>query len=74
MVVCHCTAVNDERIRSVLAAGATDIDDLVADIGARCGAGSRCGGCLDTIRSLVAHHLARPVDVAIGRSGSLASA
>lgn len=74
MLVCHCTAVNDERIRAVLGSGADDVDEIVADVTARCGAGSRCGGCIDTIRSLVARHLAGPVEVALGARGSLASA
>lgn len=49
MVVCHCEAVNDRRIRDEIAEGALDADALAE----RCGAGGQCGGCQDTIDELL---------------------
>ena len=49
MVVCHCEAVNDRVIRATLDAGSMSLPDIAA----ACGAGSQCGGCVDTIRSLL---------------------
>jgi bacterioferritin-associated ferredoxin len=48
MYICHCQAVSDRTIRAELELGAVDEDD----IGDRCGAGTRCGSCLDEIRRL----------------------
>ena len=56
MVVCHCKAVNDTRIRAEIAAGAMDAETL-AD---RCGAGSKCGGCYETVVSILREHEAAP--------------
>jgi bacterioferritin-associated ferredoxin len=53
MVVCHCKAVNDKAIRGLLADGRAR---SLEDIAARCGAGSRCGGCVPTICELVDGH------------------
>ena len=50
MVVCSCQGVNDTRIRATLAEGAAD----EFDVGTLCGAGTRCGGCLDEVRRLCA--------------------
>ena len=50
MVVCHCKAVTDRTIRSAVEGGAASC----AEIALRCGAGSRCGGCVETIESLLA--------------------
>lgn len=41
MYVCSCHAVKDLTVRAAIAAGATS----VAEIGARCTAGTSCGGC-----------------------------
>ena len=49
MVVCHCNAVNDLRIREEIRAGAIDADDLKS----RCGAGARCGGCATVIEQIL---------------------
>lgn len=51
MVVCHCKAVNDAAIRELIAASALTADDVAA----RCGAGTDCGGCRDTIEDLLAN-------------------
>ncbi len=48
MYVCHCRAVSDSTIRVEIELGALDADE-VSD---RCGAGTRCGSCLDEIRRL----------------------
>jgi bacterioferritin-associated ferredoxin len=50
MMVCHCEAVNDGAIRAEIAEGALDPDALAE----RCGAGSRCGGCLTVVEELLA--------------------
>ena len=49
MQVCHCVAVNDRRIVDEIVDGALHIEDVAA----RCGAGSRCGGCHPTIEALL---------------------
>jgi bacterioferritin-associated ferredoxin len=49
MMVCHCRAVRDSVIREVIEAGVLDVDDIIA----ACGAGSRCGGCRETLEELV---------------------
>jgi bacterioferritin-associated ferredoxin len=49
MVVCHCEAVNDRRIRDEIEQGALDADALAE----RCGAGRQCGGCHETIVALL---------------------
>jgi bacterioferritin-associated ferredoxin len=50
VVICHCHAVNDRRIRDEIASGALDADAL-AD---RCGAGTRCGSCVPVVESILA--------------------
>jgi bacterioferritin-associated ferredoxin len=50
VMVCHCEAVNDVVIRDEIAAGALDSEAL-AD---RCGAGTRCGGCVSVVEQLLA--------------------
>lgn len=49
MVVCHCNAVSDNEIRSAVAAGAMDADDLAR----HCGAGARCGGCAPVVQAIL---------------------
>lgn len=49
MVVCHCQTVNDRRIRSAIHSGARSLDAIASD----CGAGSRCGGCHQTLATLL---------------------
>ena len=41
MIVCHCLAVSDRVVRSVIRGGASGLDDVAE----RCGAGTGCGGC-----------------------------
>ena len=52
MVVCHCQAVNDKAIVAEILSGALDADAVAA----RCGAGSRCGGCRPVVEELLAAH------------------
>nr|MDT0667865.1 (2Fe-2S)-binding protein [Micromonospora sp. DSM 115978] len=49
MLVCSCFAVSDRTLRSVIASGARDADE----IGERCDAGTGCGGCLEEISELL---------------------
>ena len=48
MIVCHCCAVSDRRILELADEGAT-----LLDIGADCGAGFYCGGCIPVIQALI---------------------
>ena len=50
MFVCHCRAVTDRTIKGEIEAGAASVDDLAI----RCGAGSGCGGCVESIERLLA--------------------
>jgi bacterioferritin-associated ferredoxin len=52
MLVCSCTRVSAEVIRSVIADGASTPDEIAA----RCRAGSRCGGCQPFLRDLLEAH------------------
>lgn len=49
MLVCHCKAVNEARLREVIGAGARD----EFDVAEACGAGGVCGGCVPTISRLL---------------------
>ncbi|MGH8907824.1 MAG: (2Fe-2S)-binding protein [Egibacteraceae bacterium] len=49
MLVCHCKAVFERRVREAIAAGARD----EFDIAAACGAGTGCGGCVPTVARLL---------------------
>lgn len=50
MIVCHCRVVSDREIQDAVACGAAG----VCDVARRCGAGSRCGGCLPVVREVLA--------------------
>jgi bacterioferritin-associated ferredoxin len=60
MVVCHCRVVSDRRVLAELADGACTVEDVRE----RCGATSKCGGCLPAIEMLVAGTNATPVGIA----------
>ena len=49
MLVCHCLRVFDGVIRECVRSGARSVDD----VSARCGAGTGCGGCLESIEAIV---------------------
>ncbi len=55
MIVCHCHAVRAEEIRTEVRLGA----ETVELVSVRCGAASRCGGCLPGVEAVVADELAR---------------
>jgi bacterioferritin-associated ferredoxin len=49
MLVCHCKAVFERRVREAIAAGArSEFDVAIA-----CGAGTGCGGCVPSITRLL---------------------
>jgi bacterioferritin-associated ferredoxin len=50
MYVCHCRAITDGTVRDHIANGISS----EADLRASSGAGARCGGCLPTLRQLLA--------------------
>ncbi|MCC6641058.1 MAG: (2Fe-2S)-binding protein [Deltaproteobacteria bacterium] len=41
MIVCHCKGISDRDIRAAVRSGA----NTIAAVGARCAAGTGCGGC-----------------------------
>jgi bacterioferritin-associated ferredoxin len=49
VVVCHCRAVSDCRVRQAIEAGAADIETIAR----QCGAGSQCGGCRPALAMLL---------------------
>lgn len=49
MLICQCLAVNEATVRGAMLAGAREPSELAS----RCGAGSRCGGCLSTLVELL---------------------
>lgn len=53
MFVCHCRAVTDGTIRACIQGGACSLKEL----GERCGAGTRCGGCHSVLRQLLAEDM-----------------
>ena len=50
MVLCHCRVVSDEAVHAAVAAGVTDVDDVMD----ACGLGDGCGGCLPAVEELLA--------------------
>jgi bacterioferritin-associated ferredoxin len=49
MYVCLCRGVSDRKVRSAISRGATTIEE----IGDRCAAGTRCGGCWPVLEDLL---------------------
>jgi bacterioferritin-associated ferredoxin len=54
MIICHCNVLSDRHVRDAVDCGACSVDD----VGAHCGAGTRCGSCRPTIDVLLARFLA----------------
>jgi bacterioferritin-associated ferredoxin len=54
--VCACKRVTDRTVEAAVASGADSIDE----VGARCGAGIRCGGCHPYIEGLLEVRSAAP--------------
>jgi bacterioferritin-associated ferredoxin len=49
VLICHCKAVFERRVREVIAAGACD----EFEVAIACGAGTGCGGCVPTVTRLL---------------------
>lgn len=52
--ICHCKGVTDVQIRAAILAGAR----TTVEIGARCRAGTGCGGCVPELCRLLDDHVA----------------
>ncbi len=52
MYVCYCRGVTDRCVRGAIEDGARE----PAEVGRRCGAGTRCGGCLPALQALLAEY------------------
>jgi bacterioferritin-associated ferredoxin len=50
MYICLCRAVSSKTIQKAIAKGANTVEE----VGLRCGAGTRCGRCRETIELLLA--------------------
>ena len=50
MIVCLCKAVSDREIKRCISEGKTTLKTLARS----CGAGTGCGACHDSIRSMLA--------------------
>lgn len=61
MIVCHCNVVRADDIRSEVRLGAASVDE----VGARCGAGTRCGGCIPAVEDVIVDEMTRSV-VSVG--------
>ena len=55
VIVCHCVVVRDHEIRTEVRLGA----DTVESVGARCGAGTRCGGCHEAVAETIIDEVTR---------------
>jgi bacterioferritin-associated ferredoxin len=55
VIVCSCHVVRDDEIRTEVRLGATSVEQ----VGERCRAATRCGGCARAVECLVADELAR---------------
>src|SRR5204862_2043152 len=49
VIVCQCHGVSDRTIRACIREGA----ETVKELGQKCAAGTGCGGCRPTLRSLL---------------------
>jgi bacterioferritin-associated ferredoxin len=49
MIVCICRRVSDQKIRAAIEGGAGTVEE----VGARCGAGTGCGACHETICDMI---------------------
>lgn len=49
MLICHCKAISDQKIRQLTAAGAASCRDVARG----CSAGTECGGCIPAIREML---------------------
>ena len=51
MIVCHCRGLSDRKIREVIRRGAHS----PREVALACHAGRYCGGCIPTVRELIAN-------------------
>ena len=58
MIVCHCRAVSDRKIRKAVRKGASTANEVAE----ACGAGTDCGGCVPEVERLL--HSEQPVVLA----------
>jgi bacterioferritin-associated ferredoxin len=56
VLVCHCLRVFDGVIRECVRGGARSPEDVAE----RCGAGSQCGGCRESIETIVERESSGP--------------
>lgn len=63
VLVCHCKAVYEARVREAIERGARD----EFDVAQACGAGTGCGGCVPTIARLLAECVGCPLTSAAQR-------
>ena len=55
MIVCHCRALSDRKIREVIRRGAHS----PREVAIACHAGRTCGGCIPLVRELIASETSR---------------
>jgi bacterioferritin-associated ferredoxin len=67
MYVCLCNGVSDRAVRKAIRRGAATVED----VGARCGAGTGCGGCRSELEALLAAH--RPESADTGRGARVSA-
>jgi len=53
MIVCHCRGLSDRKIREVIRRGAHS----PREVALACHAGRNCGGCIPTVRELIASEI-----------------
>jgi len=58
LLVCHCKAVFERRVREAIAEGAQN----EFDVAIACGAGTGCGGCVPSITQLLCEAAECPAD------------
>jgi bacterioferritin-associated ferredoxin len=68
MLVCHCLAIREREIRSLIAQGAV----TPCDVARHCGAGARCGGCVPLIEEFLAEQTAGRAELTRERANECA--
>ena len=70
MLVCHCNGVSDRTVRRMIRNGAR----TASQVGEACGAGTCCGGCVQTIDEIIhaessasEHEVIQPVPLPLAR-------
>jgi bacterioferritin-associated ferredoxin len=65
MIICHCHAVSDRRIRKAVRQGASNLRDVQA----ACRAGASCGGCLPAVDQILREERRREQEGAASEVG-----